>query len=208
MWYDKIMDTNIKRSLAGFVCILCVLSNPGISKATQDKFENSFDLKKNRPPSSVPLITQTIPLPANNNPGLDTPTMPPTITQEPMTPPSLPTIQPTAPLSSSPPIAPPMKNIADIKKLNITVPDSEKKYRELFEAGQIEKGKKRKSLIDSILDEFVRYGILITLGLVVFIVIYTIKKDKDITPQAPQSETPKEDEQKIEEKKDIWKESF
>ena len=101
-----------------------------------------------------------------------------------------------------------MKNIADIKKLNITVPDSEKKYRELFEAEQIEKSKKRKSLIDSILDEFVRYGILITLGLVVFIVIYTIKKDKDITPQAPQSETPKEDEQKIEEKKDIWKESF
>ena len=101
-----------------------------------------------------------------------------------------------------------MKNIADIKKPKITVPDYEKKYRELFEAEQIKKGIKKKSLIDSILDEFVRYGILITLGLVVFIVIYTVKKDKDITPQAPPPETPKEDEQKIEEKKDIWKENF
>jgi len=101
-----------------------------------------------------------------------------------------------------------MKGIADIKKPNITVPDFEKKYKEMFEEEQIKKQKKKKSLIDSILDEFVRYGILITLGLVIFIVIYTIKKDKDITPQAPPPEAPKEEKRKIEEKKDIWKEDF
>lgn len=186
----------MKKIFLGLILVLCLLLGAPVSKAAQDKFGSNFqddyltkdanqDFKQTLQTTPVlPPVSQTIP-------------------------PSLPTAQPNTPSLTSPePIAPPLKNIADIKKLNISVPDFEKKYKELFEAEQIKKNKKKKNLMESILDEVIRYGILITLALVVFVVIYTIKKDRDLTPQAPPVETGKEKEQKTEEKKDIWKEDF
>jgi hypothetical protein len=217
---------NAKKILGCLVFILSFwLNMPG---AAGDKFGSSVstdyltqetpqDFKKtNQATSSSPPLTQTLPLPANNlpvpvnnNPGLNAQTTNPPVIQGPITSTNLPTIGPGAPLlSSSPTIPHPTKSIADIKKVNITVPDFEAKYKELFEMEQAKKNKKKKSLIDSILDEIVHYGILIILGLVVLVVIYTIKKDKDITPQEPLPEAPKNMEQKKEGKKDIWEEDF
>lgn len=88
-----------------------------------------------------------------------------------------------------------------MKKPKITVPDFEKKFREMMEAEQIAKTKKKKGLFESILDEVSRYGYLMVLGLVVVIMIVTLRKEK--TPPAPIGSTSKE-----EAEKNIWREDF
>ncbi|MFH0940314.1 MAG: hypothetical protein V1840_00470 [Candidatus Omnitrophota bacterium] len=98
-----------------------------------------------------------------------------------------------------------------LTKTRITVPDFEERYKKLLEAQAEAKRKKKKSLIDSVLDEIVRYGFLIVLGLVVLVVIYALRKDKE-TPgtgfQMPQHpEKPLKEEQE-EPKKDIWQDDF
>ncbi|OIO36118.1 MAG: hypothetical protein AUJ74_03430 [Candidatus Omnitrophica bacterium CG1_02_44_16] len=96
-----------------------------------------------------------------------------------------------------------------LTKTRITTPDFEEKYKKLFEAQAKTKHKKKKSLIDSILDEAIHYGLFIVLGLVILVVIYTLQKDKETlktisrTPQHPGQLTKGE-----EPKKNIWQDDF
>ena len=98
-----------------------------------------------------------------------------------------------------------------LKKTRITVPDYEERYMKLLAAQAEAKRKKKKSLIDSILDEIVRYGFLIVLGLVVLVVFYALRKDRETPgtgfqmPQHPEKSLKDEPEGP---KKDIWHDEF
>jgi|GEM_PF-977942 len=91
----------------------------------------------------------------------------------------------------------------------ISVPDFEERYKKLLAAQAEAKHKKKKSLIDSILDEIVHYGFLIVLGLVILVVVYALRKDKK-TPgtgfQMPQH--PEKTSEHEKPKKDIWQDEF
>lgn len=99
------------------------------------------------------------------------------------------------------PALPSPSSALDLKKTKITVPDFEKRFRDLMQAEQIAKTQKKKNLFESILDEVSRYGYLMVLGLVVFIVIVTLRKEKTSPP--PIGTASKE-----EAGKNIWHEDF
>ncbi len=71
-------------------------------------------------------------------------------------------------------------------------------------AQMAEKNKKKKNLINSILDEITKYGMFIVLGFVVFTVLIVLRMDK-IQQKRLQSVHEKSEE---ETKKDIWHEEF
>ena len=93
------------------------------------------------------------------------------------------------------------------KKVEITVPDYEQKFREMYQKEQtVKAAKKKKKLIESIADEVRTYALLFVMGFVVFLVIYTLRKDKgpDVTPVGEQEKTKKAEATK----KNIWDEDF
>jgi hypothetical protein len=104
---------------------------------------------------------------------------------------------------------PQMKNFADIRPPDITVPDYEAKFRASIEAKTkaVAERKKQMKLIDRILEEVANYGIWLILGLVAFILAYSIYKEKETDEKISAEQELQE--QKIQgEKKDIWKDEF
>lgn len=98
----------------------------------------------------------------------------------------------------------PIKGVDMPKRLNIKVPDYERKFQEMMQKKEAEKIKKKKTLWQSIRDELVRYGAFIILGAVIFIMLYAMRKDKNTLGMSPSEETRLE-EQKT---KTIWDDEF
>lgn len=101
-----------------------------------------------------------------------------------------------------------LKGPADIKTPKIKVPTYEKQLKAMLESKEkAETKKRRKKLMDEILDEVANYGIWIILGLIAFILVYTLYKDKEIEGKiAHEHEEMKQ--VGMPEKKDIWKDEF
>ncbi len=113
-----------------------------------------------------------------------------------------------APIVPSPTTGPGINNVPSMQKTRISVPDFEEKYKRMLMAQAEAKKHKKKSLIDSILDELVHYGMFLILGIVILVVIYALRKDKETPgtgfhlPEQPSSKLPQEP------KKDIWHDEF
>ncbi|HAJ57292.1 MAG TPA: hypothetical protein DCL35_05930 [Candidatus Omnitrophica bacterium] len=98
----------------------------------------------------------------------------------------------------------PLPTTSDIKQIKITVPDYEKKLQAMMQAKEAQALKKKKSLIDSILEEITRYGMVIVLLLVILVIFYALRKDKTTAP--PQE--PAKPEAIEPAKKTIWDDEF
>lgn len=83
----------------------------------------------------------------------------------------------------------------------------EQQYMDSLAAQAMQAAKKKKKLIESIISELSTYGLYIVLGLVAFVVIYTVRKEhrKPSAPTTPSPETPLSLD---ENKKDIWSDEF
>jgi|GEM_PF-5629752 len=133
--------------------------------------------------------------------------------------PSSPVIKSTTePLFSTPVTVPStlpsrqMSNLINIKPLAKPLPSYapnkyEQQYMDSLAAQAMQAARKKKNLIESIISEFSAYGLYLVLGLVAFVVIYTIRKEhkKPSAPTTPFTETPLSSE---ENKKDIWSDEF
>lgn len=102
-----------------------------------------------------------------------------------------------------------MKGPADIKKPKISVPSYQNKYDQTMKARMMAQAemKKQMKLFDRIMNEIGNYGIWIIVGLVLFIIIYTIWKEKETDSKMAQEE---ENIKQLgtAEKKDIWSDGF
>jgi len=203
---------HMKKIYAG-ILVIFFLSFLRADSYGETKFSNSDlliqdagqDLKSN--PVQIQKIPKVIP-------G-STQTVPPVMIQQP---PSIPDLA-TTPASLPAPIPPIDKTTAlkgplDVKPVNIKVPDYEQQLQQMLQAQQ-PKVKKKKPLFNAILDEITNYGVFIILGLVAFILVYIVRKEKfDIKTQSTdgsdgsgdtsdtgEGEIPKE-------KRDIWDEKF
>lgn len=110
---------------------------------------------------------------------------------------------------AGPTVMPQMKSLIDIKKTDITVPSYESRYQAMIKAKLKAKAERKKQikLIDRIIDEVANYGIWFMLGLVAFVMIYTIYKEKETDKKiAAEQEQLKQQQQS--QKKDIWTEGF
>ncbi|MFH0876644.1 MAG: hypothetical protein V1863_00285, partial [Candidatus Omnitrophota bacterium] len=95
-----------------------------------------------------------------------------------------------------------MTNPWDLKKVDISVPDNERKWRMMLAQQQAKAAKKKKTFSERILEELTKYGMLIALGFVILLVIYAVRKEPTKAgqpPAAPKGQEPK---------KDIWHEDF
>lgn len=84
----------------------------------------------------------------------------------------------------------------------------EQQYMDSLAAQAMQEAKKKKKFIESIISELSAYGLYIVLGLVAFVVIYTLRKEHrkpSAAPTTPLTETPSDLE---ENKKDIWSDEF
>ncbi len=99
----------------------------------------------------------------------------------------------------------PLPKDPGIKKLNIKTTDYEEKFKEKMRAAQEKTLMRKKTFIESIMDEIAHFGLLFALLFVIVAVVYALKKEKP--PQgAPPPEEKKED---IEAKpKTIWDDEF
>lgn len=122
--------------------------------------------------------------------------------------------RPTAPITqqSSLPVAEPFKatelppgaSLEDNPfRPKISVPAYEAQYRAAMRQRQSEQAKK-KSLIKSISDEIVHYGLYFLLGIVVFLLIYALRKE----PGRPTPKTIPSPSPQGEDKNDIWKDDL
>jgi len=104
---------------------------------------------------------------------------------------------------------PEMKNLIDIKPPDITVPNYEARYKAMLnaKAKAVSERKKHLKLIDRILEEVANYGIWIMLGLIAFVLIYTIYKEKE-TDQKIAEQQEQFEQKQAGEKKDLWKDEF
>ncbi|MEK7849571.1 MAG: hypothetical protein AAB213_01930 [Candidatus Omnitrophota bacterium] len=186
------------------------------ARASADKFQSSFSndyIQQTKQkdskitPVSVQKIPETATSPVQQQTAVsNTDWTPAPVQTQAITPPlyipPLPDISAPVPSLSSP-------KVPTLTKTRITVPNFEEKYKKLLAAQAEAKRKKKKSLIDSILDEIVHYGFLIVLGLVILVVVYVLRKDKE-TPgtgfQMPQH--PEKPQEQREPKKDIWQDDF
>ncbi len=118
---------------------------------------------------------------------------------------------PTSDLSVpvGPAAMPEMKNLIDIKPPDITVPNYEARYKAMLnaKAKAVSERKKHLKLIDRILEEVANYGIWIMLGLIAFVLIYTIYKEKE-TDQKIAEQQEQFEQKQAGEKKDLWKDEF
>lgn len=104
------------------------------------------------------------------------------------------------------PEIPAFKSPYDIRKPKITVPDYEAKYKSLLSRQATAKlSKKKKTLWQTIQEEAGKYGLLLVLGLVLSIILFTLYKDREAILRAEAFEKHQHPE---EEKKNIWKEEF
>ncbi|MDD5137906.1 MAG: hypothetical protein WC409_00930 [Candidatus Omnitrophota bacterium] len=156
-------------------------------------------------PIKAPAATTTpIPAPAPaaaSNPW-QTPKTPAVIA-----PAALPTSDLGAPVG--PAAMPEMKNLVDIKPPDITVPNYEARYKAMLNAKvkAVAERKKHMKLVDRILEEVANYGIWIMLGLIAFVLIYTIYKEKETEHKIAAGQEQLEQKQ-MGEKKDIWQDEF
>ena len=123
--------------------------------------------------------------------------------------PSVPDVSESPGLPLIGPSATSLKSPSDIKKPKISVPNYESKYQAMLnaKAAAVVDRKKQMKLMDRLLEEIANYGIWIVLGLVAFIMVYTLWKEKEIDEKiAAEQENIKQ--VGAPEKKDIWKEGF
>lgn len=120
---------------------------------------------------------------------------------------ALPTSDLGAPVG--PAAMPEMKNLVDIKPPDITVPNYEARYKAMISAKvkAVAERKKHLKLVDRILEEVANYGIWIMLGLIAFVLIYTIYKEKETEQKIAAGQEQLEQKQ-MGEKKDIWQDEF
>jgi hypothetical protein len=189
------------------------------ARAQADKFQSSFSSdymtqSKQQDIKIAPVAVQKVPItvtsPIQQTAASNADLTPATTIQARAIAPALDI--PPSPGISTPDISMPAPSLVSPKapaltQMRITVPDYEEKYKKLLAAQAEAKRKKKKSLIDSILDEIVRYGFLIVLGLVVLVVVYALRKDKE-TPGTG-FQMPRHPEKPLDEpKKDIWQDEF
>lgn len=162
-------------------------------------------------PIKTPSTTAPIPAPAPaaaSNPW-QTPKAPTgaDLTPAVIAPAALPTSDLGAPVG--PAAMPEMKSIVDIKPPDITVPNYEARYKAMLNAKvkAVAERKKHMKLIDRILEEVANYGIWIMLGLVIFVLAYTIYKEKETEHKIAAGQEQLEQKQ-MGEKKDIWQDEF
>jgi hypothetical protein len=208
------------------VFLICDLVGPFFSCA--EKIQNSFatdyltqsrqQTLKRQIPNSPIIPSTSVQMPQENTMS-ETTTLPETTTAIPKTsktaPPmtlapatqtSMPqtTLAPVQQNLGSTPAVPPTASIG-FNKINIKVPDYEKKLREMLRDQEIAKAKKKKTLIESIVDEITHYGFIFIMVFVVGLIIYALRKDKRTMP-GPPIEKPVG--LQPDEKKDIWSEEF
>jgi hypothetical protein len=97
-----------------------------------------------------------------------------------------------------------LPSATDLRKVEITVPEYEKKFQEMMQAKEEQAHKKKRTLFESIFEELMRYGMLITLLLVLVVIFYALRKEK--APPAPPASTKPQDIQPR--KKTIWDDDF
>ncbi len=104
---------------------------------------------------------------------------------------------------------PEMKTLSDIRPPDISVPNYEARYKAMLnaKAKAVAERKKHMKLIDRILEEIANYGIWIMLGLIVFVLVYTIYKEKE-TDQKIAEQQEQFEQKQVGEKKDIWQDEF
>lgn len=206
--------------------LLFNLSGPVLSYA--EKFQDSFSsdyLTQSRQqtmrkqiPSAPVIPSVSVQMPQESTMS-ETTALPETTTAMPGTSKTAPPIiaAPT-PQSSIPqtPLAPVVQNLGQasaipptasigFNKINIKVPDYEKKLKEMLEKEEIAKAKKKRTLVESIVDEVTHYGFIFIMIFVVGLIIYALRKDKRTTP-GPAVEKPVGLQQ--EKRKDIWDDDF
>lgn len=196
----------MKKAVSGVVLLLFFgAAAPAFST---DKFQSSFsqdysiknnkqELKQDLPSApSVPAVAPSSIQPAAQETSVVVPESAPT-----------PPIESTASVPPVSPIqqkiqAPEQKGLIDIPKTRISVPDYEKQYREMFLSQAEKAARKRKKLIESIIDEVTKYGIYLIFGFVILLILYALRKGEPAG--GPTGDKPHFED----DKKDIWKEDF
>lgn len=172
--------------------------------------DNQQNLKNN--PVSIPttpktILTSTQTKPSGPNPVMtqQLPSIPPLLTTKTNLPTLLPSIGKTA-IPKSP---------MDLKPLDIKVPNYDQQLQQLIQSEQPPKVKKKKPLLDAILEEITNYGVFIILGLVAFILVYVVRREKvgEKAKPADEADEPGETSESSEGevpkiKRDIWDEKF
>lgn len=194
-----------KTALGVFLLLFLAAAAPAVFA---EKFQSSFsqdyltqnnnqDLKQQMPSTTA---TPTTPTPVSAQPAIEKIPMSipaPVTAPTAQTPLATPTIIPLQKNMQ----APVQKGFIDIVKPKITVPDYEKRYKEIFLAQAEKAAKKRKKLIESIMDEVTKYGIYLIFSFVILLILYVLRKEGPAGPTA--GKPPIE-----EDRKDIWKEDF
>jgi len=172
---------------------------------TQDKISKT----PIKTPSAATSVPVPAPAPAASSNPWQTPKMPASTDLTPAV--AVPAALPTSDLSApvGPAAMPEMKNLIDIKPPDITVPNYEARYKAMLnaKAKAISERKKHLKLIDRILEEVANYGIWLMLGLIAFVLIYTIYKEKETEQKIAAGQEQLEQKEQGE-KKDIWQDEF
>lgn len=193
------MTKKIRLSLFFFLLFI------GAATCYADKFGSSFSRDymtqdtasslRNKP--SIPQSPQVATVPSSQT----TVPMPPVITA-PLPSPGVSLPQPstdwTGRITSLP-------GTTNLKQLKISIPEYEKRLQEMMRTQEEKAKAKKKSLLESILNEITRYGIYIVLGLVILIVLYALHKDKPTVALPPVA---KPEDPEGAPKKSIWDDEF
>ena len=176
--------------------------------AFAEKFQSSFSQDALTQSNQQDLKQQIPSAPAM--PANPTPASAPAAMEEtsvPKTPSAIPASLPQMQTGTTPAIPQAQQNIQvpvtheigpmTMPQAKITVPDYEKRFNEMF-LEQAKAAKKKKKLIDAIMDEVTKYGFYMILAFVVLLTVYALRKEE---PGAPSGEKPPGEE----DKKDIWK---
>jgi hypothetical protein len=78
---------------------------------------------------------------------------------------------------------PQLSNPIQIRPTKISVPNYEEKYLKMIEALKTKAAQKKKTLIASILDEIDRYGIPINIALIIFVIVFAIRREQRAAPK-------------------------
>lgn len=206
----------MKKISAGIFVIL-FFSFFGTDSYGETKFSNSdFSSQdtqqnlKNNPipipttPKTIPTSTQTVPSGPSPVITQQLPAIPPLVTTKTNLPTPIPSIDKTVIL----------KGPIDLKPVNIKVPNYDQQLQQMMQ-GEQPKVKKKKPLLNAILEEITNYGVFIILGLIAFILIYVVRKEKLEEKAKPTDEgaEPGEMSRSGEDegpriKRDIWDEKF
>ena len=204
----------MKKTLAGFAFLLffSLCSNMAAGEKFGSPFSKDYlkqgsqrNLKSAVPAAQqIPTTDTSLPPPTQSEPAPVTPSpaINPSLTQQEILSSSIQAPKQAIPVPPAPIVGPTLfKSPYDLKPPRIKVPDYEKRLQAaLLAEYQAKISKKKKSLIDSILEETSKYGLLIVLGLVILVMIYAMRKEG----KEPPYERPKPED----EKKDIWHEEF